>query len=244
VDELDVLQKYPMNTSSRKRIACAASCALIGIGIVLLVSKCGDSPPIQTEQSNVQPAKRERLPKQPSGPKVFEAAGASETDAIWIEPQSKREIRVRRTLVMTATPNVREEVTRATAEIALDFREEADLWDESQSDWRPMDEEELGRWFQNLPNRDRITFSGTASITKVIEAAVGEPRIESVSAFGSTRDDPNKDWSMAENGMSVFLDWKGDQLVVKWSSIAALGVEPIVKTVIIPFSERFSTKEQ
>jgi hypothetical protein len=145
---------------------------------------------------------------------------------------------------MTATPNVREEVTRATAEIALDFREEADLWDESQSDWRPMDEEELGRWFQNLPNRDRITFSGTASITKVIEAAVGEPRIESVSAFGSTRDDPNKDWSMAENGMSVFLDWKGDQLVVKWSSIAALGVEPIVKTVIIPFSERFSTKEQ
>ena len=49
---------------------------------------------------------------------------------------------------------------------------------------------------------------------------------------------------MAENGMSVFLDWKGDQLVVKWSSIAALGVELIVKTVNIPFSERFSTQEQ
>ena len=48
---------------------------------------------------------------------------------------------------------------------------------------------------------------------------------------------------MAENGMSVFLDWKGDQLVVKWSSIA-LGVDPIVKTVNIPFSERFSTQEQ
>lgn len=145
---------------------------------------------------------------------------------------------------MTATTNVQEEVARATAEIALDFREGADLWDESQKGWRPMDEEQFGRWFKSMPNRSLITCSGTASITKVIDDSAGEPRIESVSAFGTTRDDPNKDWSMAENGMSVFLDWKGDQLVVKWSSIAALGVEPIVKTVIIPFSERFSTQEQ
>jgi hypothetical protein len=145
---------------------------------------------------------------------------------------------------MTATPNVREEVARATAEIALDFMEGADLWDESQKGWRPMDEEELGRWFEDMPNRNRITYSGTASITKVLDDAAGDPRIESVSAFGTTRDDLNKDWSMAGNGMSVFLDWKGDQLVVKWSSIAALGVEPIVKTVNIPFSERFSTQER
>ena len=130
---------------------------------------------------------------------------------------------------MTATPNVREEVARATAEIALDFREGADLWDESQRGWRPMDQEELGRWFENMPNRNRMTYSAKASITKVIDDAGGEPRIESVSAFGTTRDDPNKDWSMAENGMSVFLDWKDDQLVVKWSSRGALGVEPITK---------------
>jgi hypothetical protein len=233
-----------MNTTSRKRIAFAASCALVGIGIVLIVSKCGDSPPIPTEQSTVHQAKRERPHKQSSGPKVFEAVGASETDTVWNDPQSKREIRVRRTLVMTATTNVQEEVARATAEIALDFREGADLWDESQKGWRPMDEEQFGRWFKSMPNRSLITCSGTASITKVIDDSAGEPRIESVSAFGTTRDDPNKDWSMAENGMSVFLDWKGDQLVVKWSSIAALGVEPIVKTVIIPFSERFSTQEQ
>jgi hypothetical protein len=221
-----------------------AACALVGIGIVLIVSKCGDSPPTPPEHSNVQPPKRDRPLKPPSGTKAFKAAGPSETDTVWNDPQSKRETRVRRTLVMTATPNVQEEVARATAEIALDFREGADVWDESQNVWRPMDDEEFGRWFENTPNRDRITYSATASITKVIDDAAGEPRIEAVSAFGTTRDDPHKDWSVAENGMSVILDWKGDQLVVKWSSIAALGVEPIVKTVNIPFSERFSTQEQ
>lgn len=233
-----------MNTAKRKRNAYAAACALVVIGIVLIVFKCGDSTPIRTEQSNVQPAKRERPLKQPSGKKAFEAAGASETDTVWNDPQSQREIRVRRTLVMTATPTVKEEIDRATAEIALDFKEGADMWDESQKVWRPMDDGEFGRWFENTPNRNRITYSATASITKVIDDAAGEPRIETVAAFGTTRDDPHKDWSMAENGMSVLLDWKGDQLVVKWSSIAALGVEPIVQTVNIPFSERFSTQEQ
>ena len=145
---------------------------------------------------------------------------------------------------MTATPNVREEVARATAEIALDFREGADLWDESKKGWRPMDEEELGRWFKDMPKPNRITYSGTASITKVIDGPAGEPTVEAVSAFGTARDAPDKDWSVAENGMSIILDWKGDQLVVTWSSIAALGVEPTVRTVNIPFSERFSTQEQ
>ena len=97
-----------MNTARRKRIAYAAACALVVTGIVLIVSKCGDSTPIPTEQSNVQPAKRERAIKQPSGKKAFEAAGASETDTVWNDPQSQRETRVRRTLVMTATPNVQE----------------------------------------------------------------------------------------------------------------------------------------
>jgi hypothetical protein len=232
-----------MNIRRRQRVAYVAACAIVVMGIVFIVSKCNDSSPDPTGQSTVHPAKRERPLHKPPRPKAFEAAGASETETAWNDSKSKREVRVRRTLVMTATPNVREEVARATAEIALDFMEGADLWDESQKAWRPMDEEELGRWFKDMPNRNRITYSGTASITKVIDDAAGEPRIESVSAFGTTRDDPNKDWSMAENGMSVFLDWKGDQLVVKWSSIAALGVEPIVKTVIIPFSERFSTQE-
>lgn len=233
-----------MNTANRKRIAYAAACALVGIGIVLIVSKCGDSLAVPAKQSNVPPPKRERPLKQSSGTNAFKAAGPSETDTVWNDPQSKRETRVRRTLVMTATPNVQEEVARATVEVTLDFREGADMWEESQNVWRPMDDEEFGRWFESTPNRNRIIYSATASITKVIDDAAGAPRIEAVSAFGITRDDPHKDWSMAENGMSVILDWKGDQLVVKWSSIAALGVEPIVKTVNIPFSERFSTQEQ
>jgi len=233
-----------MNTGRRQRIAYVAACVIVGIGIIVIVSKCAASPPANTNQSISHPARRERPLLQPSGPKTFEAAGASETDTVWNDLQSKREVRVRRTLVMTATPNVREEVARATAEIALDFREGADLWDESQRGWRPMDQEELGRWFENMPNRNRMTYSATASITKVIDDAGGGPRIESVSAFGTTRDDPNKDWSMAENGMSVFLDWKDDQLVVKWSSRGALGVEPITKTVNIPFSERFAIQER
>jgi hypothetical protein len=233
-----------MNTGRKQRITYAAACALVVIGILLIVTKCDDPSRDPPEQSTVHPVKRERPLHKPSGPKAFEAAGASETDTVWNDPHSMREVRVRRTLVMTATPNVQEEDTRATAEIALDFREAADLWDEGQKGWRPMDEEELGRWLKNLPNRIRITYSGTASITKVIDDPAGEPRIESVSAFGTTRDDPNKDWSIAENGMSVYVDWKDDQLLVKWSSIGALGVEAIEKTVSIPFSDRFSTQEQ
>ncbi|MCU0797886.1 MAG: hypothetical protein MUF31_18345 [Akkermansiaceae bacterium] len=230
-----------MNAGRRQTIAYAAACALAGIGIIAIVSKCADSPPAKSNQSTAHPAKRERPLLQPSGPKTFEAAGTSETETVWKDSQSMREVRVRRTLVLTATPKVREEVDRATADITLDFSEGADLWDESQRSWRPMDQDELGRWFESLPNRNRMTYSATASITKVIDDAGSEPRIESVSAFGTSRDDPNKDWSMAENGMSVFLDWKDDQLVVKWSSSGTLGVEPITKTVNIPFSERFAT---
>lgn len=221
-----------------------AACAVAGVGFIAIASKCAHSPPASTNQSTVQPAKRERPPREPGRPQAFEAAGASETEIAWNDPQSKREVRVRRTLVMTATPNVREEVARATAEIALDFREGADLWDESQKGWRPMDEEELGRWFESMPNHTRRAYSTTASITKVIDEASGEPGIESVSAFGTARDDPKRDWSMAENGMLVYLDWKDDQLVVKWSGRVELGVEPITRTVDIPFPERFATQEQ
>lgn len=224
--------------------AYAVAAVLVGIGIVLIVSKCDKSPSVPTEQRTAHPEKRERPIRSTPGPKPVEISAASKTDAAWDDPQSDRAVKVRRTLLMTATPAIREEGDRATAEILLDFKEGADVWDEIRSDWRPMDEEEFGRWSENSPNRDRITYSATASITKVIDDATGELRIESVSAFGASREDPNKDWSRAENGMSVFLDWKDDQLVVKWSSIAALGVEPVVRSVAIPFSARFSSPVQ
>ena len=213
---------------------------VIIVGLTLTVFKCQTNKPIAAEVTPNQPTRGKRLRTNKPPPGIDRHLALSKNETVWKDPGTDTNLKVRITIQMSAETTMTEDDRTARGDVAITFAEGAEFRNLNTAAWQVMDDAQFKRWMPNTGHLQRL-YSTTASITKNLDKITGEPVIVEQSACGTSKDDPDKDWTMCQMGIAISLDWRDDNLIIRWE---AEGVESTEQILKIPFSDRFVSAKQ
>jgi len=219
---------YGSSTGNMKRLKVVVPVIVIVV-LGLAVAWCGGRGTGEGSAGPEPAAKRARLPKTPREFPSLDRKSTSRDEMAWKSSRSGEELKVRKSLKMTAVPVIEESGDKATARIEIRVSEAAEVRDGGE--WVAMPEDLFREWTKDDPSD---THLATATMIKKLED--GRPVIASQTATGSGAEKPVTDYNETESNINITLKWKGDTLTVLWTSA---GFEQASEEIEIPFGGRF-----
>ncbi|WP_424313728.1 hypothetical protein [Haloferula sp.] len=204
--------------------------------MVILIKNCGVEEVPEEEASDLLRRVRDRPPPSKSVPdKAYASVGRFESE--WRNPKTDRVCKVRKLLTMKTVPIVKEFDMTAEATVTVQAIESAEIWNDETRLWEQMTPSEFAHWRQgNLDDHTAI-----ATLKKELDAQGEVASVSGVEFIGDGQPDPSPRYNETMENINITLEWRGDDLNVKWSSS---NTERETIDVRVPFSSRFQTDDK